>query len=36
MKRVLNLMKRGVKWYMKQVIMNGYVITPTGCIPIKE
>lgn len=36
MKRVLNLVKKGVKWYMKQVTMNGYVITPTGCIPIKE
>lgn len=36
MKRVLDLVKKGVKWYVKQVTVNGYVITPTGCIPIKE
>lgn len=36
MKRVLNLMKKGVKWYINQITMNGYVITPTGCIPIQE
>lgn len=36
MKRVLNLMKKGVKWYSKQITKNGYIITPTGCIPIKE
>lgn len=36
MRRVLDLVKKGVKWYARQVAKNGYVITPTGCIPIRE
>ena len=29
-------MKRGVKWYCKKVTENGYIVTPTGIIPVKE
>lgn len=36
MRRVLNLVKRGVKWYIRQTVVNGYVITPTGCIPLPK
>lgn len=35
MKRVLNLMKRGVKWYFNQSSKVHYW-TPTGIIPIQE
>lgn len=34
MKRVLNLMKRGAKWYFNQVAKS-YALTPTGSIPIE-
>ena len=33
MRRVLNLVKRGVKWYVGRCATN-YYLTPTGCIPI--
>lgn len=36
MRRVLNLVKKGVKWYLKQTYANGYIITPTGCIPLPK
>lgn len=36
MKRVLSLIKRGVKWYLRSTIVNGFVVTPTGCVPVKE
>lgn len=36
MKRVLNLVKKGVKWYLNNAIAYGYMITPTGCIPINK
>lgn len=36
MRRVLNLVKRGVKWYINKTIVNGYVMTPTGCIPLPK
>lgn len=33
MRRVLNLVKKGVKWYVGRCATN-YYWTPTGCIPI--
>lgn len=33
MKRVLNLVKKGIKWYFNQAAKN-YAWFPTGCIPI--
>ena len=33
MKRVLNLVKRGVKWYVERCATN-YYWAPTGYIPI--
>lgn len=35
MKIVLNLMKKGAKWYFEQSSKNCYW-TPTGIIPIQE
>ncbi len=34
MKRVLNLMKEGVKWYFNKCA-EAYYMTPTGIIPMK-
>lgn len=36
MKRVLNLMKKGVKLCFKAFATEKFIITPTGIIPIKE
>lgn len=36
MRLIFNMLKNGVKRYMNWVTKKGYIITPTGIIPIKE